>query len=106
MTINELVKINKDVFVKTTGTLLKTEFLLAFPYLKFLSPAINKIIDIIVSFIASKLELLSYFIYIDYRVDQEGKDFVLAAQKANIDQTEESRKLADEKFHAFIKFTY
>ena len=113
MNIGDLVKINKDVFIKIASTASKGAVLSAFPYL--LGPfayLINKSLDWIVLKIADGLELASFFVYIDFRVDAQGKAYVESVKKCQeIEKTgtpyqiEEARRIADEKFKIFVKFT-
>lgn len=79
----------------------------AFPFLNTppFNYLTNKAISWLMSQIADKLELISFYEYIDLRVDAQGKDYVQAAHDANIQQTEESLKKADDAFRAFVKFT-
>ncbi len=107
MTTEELVKINRDFFTKAAGIAAKTAIFMAIPYLDVppVNFLINRVVDWIVNQIADGLELSAFFIYIDLRVSKQGKEYVIASYNANKFQTEELRKIADEKFKAFVKFS-
>ena len=107
MQTSDLVKINKDVFIKAASVSAKTAIFAALPYLNVppINFIINKAVDWIVGTIANSLETLAFFTYIDFRVSQQGKDYVLAAHAADTLQTEESRRKADEAFKRFIRLT-
>jgi hypothetical protein len=106
MTTAELVRINKDYFVKTATVAAKTAIFVAFPYLKI--PPLNLLIDQGISWMVKKiadgLELSAFFIFVDFRVDAQGKDYVLASHNANNNPTEENMRIADEKFKIFASF--
>lgn len=106
MTTDELVKINKNYFKKSSLIAAKTAVYGAFPYLNVLpiSLIINQAIDWLVEKIADGLELSAFFVFIDMRVDAQGKVYVKAAHEAELLQTEEARKKADEAFKLFINF--
>lgn len=106
MTTDELVKINKDYFIKTSSVVAKATILGAFPYLDFppINLLINQAIGWLMGKIADGLELSAFFIYVDFRVDAQGKDYVQAAHEADRLQTEEARIKADEAFKRFAKF--
>lgn len=106
MITDELVRINKDYFVKASSISLKAAIFGALPYLNVppLNFLVGKLVDWIISKVADGLELGAFFIYIDMRVDQQGKEYVSAAHEANTFQTEESRRKADEAFKRFVKF--
>lgn len=107
MQTSDLVKINKDVFIKAASVSAKTAIFVALPYLNVppFNFIINKAVDWIIGKVADSLELLAFFAYIDFRVDQQGKDYVLAAHEAELLQTEEARRKADEAFKRFIRLT-
>jgi len=106
MLTSELVKINKDYFIKAASMSANAAIFVAFPYLNF--PPLNILIEQgikwLVGRIANGLELLAFFTYIDFRVDAQGAAYVVASREANRLQTEESRKKADEAFKVFAKF--
>jgi len=106
MTTDDLVKINKDYFTKLSQAAAKTAVFTAIPYLNIppINFIISKLIDWIVSKIADGLEIATFFIYVDLRVNTQGRDYVLAANEAEKLQTEESRKKADEAFKKFAHF--
>lgn len=107
MTTDELVKINKDYFIKVTTTAAKTALVGAFPFL--VTPPfpflLDKALNWIITKVADALELGSYFIYIDYRVDAQGKAYVEAAHEAEKNPTTENIQKANDAFKKFIKFT-
>ena len=106
MTTDEIVRINKDYFIKTATVAARAAILVAFPYLNIppFNLLINQGISWMVKKIADGLELSAFFIYIDFRVDAQGKDYVLAAHNANNNPTEENMRIADAKFKAFVSF--
>lgn len=106
MTTDELVKISKNYFIKVASTAAKTAVFTYVPFLKlpFFSTITNKAIDWLIGKVADTLELGAFFIYVDFRVDAQGKDYVLAAHEAEKLQTEEARKKADEAFKKFAHF--
>lgn len=59
-------------------------------------------INWIITKTADEAAIGAYFIYTDFRVDAQGKDFVDASVIASQLNTEEARKLADEKFKLFF----
>ena len=101
-----MVKINKDYFVKSSSILAKTAIFTAFPYLNFppVNFLINQAINWTVGKIADGLELSAFFVYIDFRIDKQGREYADAARAAEIGQTEELRIKADEAFKAFAHF--
>jgi hypothetical protein len=106
MTTNDLVKINKSYFILAASTAAKTAIFVAFPYLNVppVNFLINKAIDWLISKIADALDLLLFFEYIDFRVDQQGKEYVDAAHLAMKVPTEENIRKADEAFKSFAHF--
>lgn len=106
MTTDDLVRINKDYFVKTASMASKTAVFAAFPYLNV--PPFNFIISKALAWIINKTadeaELGLFFMYTDLRVDKQGEEYVLAAHAAMLVPTEENLRIADEKFKAFIHF--
>ena len=107
MTTEELVRINKDYFIKASSLAMKVAIFEAFPYLNVppLNYLINQAIGWLVNKLAATLELAAFFTYIDFRVDKQGKDYVLAAHEADRVPTEEMKRKADEAFKRFAKFT-
>lgn len=107
MTSNDLAKISKDYFLKSSITAASAVVLASFPFLNVppINLIVNKAISWLMNQVADKLELLSFFLYIDLRTDQEGMDYVKAAHEANILQTEEAMAKADAAFKRFAKFT-
>ncbi len=106
MKSDDLVKINKDFFIKSATAAGKTAVFTAFPYLSMppFSLLIDQGISWLVSKIADGLELSAFFLYIDFRVDKQGKEYVEAAHEADKLQTEEARRKADEAFKRFARF--
>lgn len=116
MTADELVKINKDVFIKMVSSAVEAELLTLFPYLAtnpLLLKYVRHYIEELVTKVADRLELAAYFLYTDYRVDAQGKEFVAKSQKAydlelanaSPEELEQARKMADGAFKKFFKFT-
>lgn len=107
MTTEDLVKINKDYFIKVSVITAKGAIFAAFPYLRVvpLSYLIDQGIGWMVTKIADGLELSAFFVYIDFRADKQGCEYVYAAHEADNLKTEESRKKADEVFKRFARFT-
>jgi len=106
MTTDELVRINKGYFIKVITVAAKTAIVGAFPFLA--TPPFPLILDKALNWLITKvadiLEVGSYFIYIDYRVDEQGRAYVQAAHEADKLQTEEARIKADEAFKKFARF--
>ena len=105
MTTSELVKINKDFFIRSANLASKTAIFTAFPYLNIppLNYLINQAIEWLVGKIADGLELSVFFIYVDFRVDEQGNSYTKASQEAYKNPTEENKKRADEAFDNFFK---
>lgn len=106
MTTEELVRINKDYFIRAAGVVAKTTIFAAFPYSNVapINLIINQALSWLIGKIADSLELAAFFSYVDMRVDQQGKDYVDAAHAANTNDNEDLRRIADEKFKAFVHF--
>jgi hypothetical protein len=108
MTTDELVRINKEYFVKASESAVKIAFFGAFPYLNV--PPFNLIIDQglnwIVRKIADGLELSAFFTFVDLRVSEQGREYVAATIQANKTQSVEDIRIADEKFKSLVKFNY
>ena len=105
MTTDELVRINKNYFVITANTAAKNAVFVAFPYLNVppLNFLVSQAISWIVNKIADGMELGAFFIYVDFRVDAQGKEYVQATHDAEKLKTEESRIKADLAFKRFAK---
>ena len=106
MRLDDLVKVNKDYFIKASTIAIKVAIFEALPYLNVppFNFLINQVVNWLVAKLASSLELLAFFTYIDFRVDQQGREYVQAAHEAERVPTEEMRKKADEAFKRFAKF--
>lgn len=114
MTSEELAKINKDYFAKVTSMAAKTVMFSNFPFLNIqpLNFITSQLIDMFVKYLADALELVSFYAYIDLRVDKQGKDYVNAKKKGleiELTGTPEEKKIAEQKiidtFKLFAKFT-
>lgn len=106
MTTDDLVKISKSYFINVASAAAKSAVFLYIPFLKlpFFNTLTNKAVDWLIEKIADTLELSAFFVYVDFRVDAQGKEYVLAAHEADKLQTEEARRKADEAFKRFAKF--
>ena len=107
MRAEELIEVNKTYFVKASEIAVKTAIFGAFPYLNRVpfNFLISKAVDWIIIQVANNLAMQAFFIYVDFRVNKDGKNYVQAAHIANTLQTEESRKAADEAFKRFARFS-
>lgn len=106
MTTEDLVKVSKNYFLKVFTTAAKTAVFTYVPFLRlpFFKTVTDKAIDWLFEKTADGAETAAFFIYVDFRVDAQGKTYVLAAHEANTLQTEEARKKADEAFKKFVHF--
>jgi|ERR1017187_9182893 hypothetical protein len=106
MTSDDLVKINKDYFVKVGESAAEVAVFSSFPFLsvqpfKFVT---DQAINWVVTKIADGLELTAFFLYVDLRTSTEGLNYVQAAHKANQTQSEDDRKAADALFTVLVSF--
>ena len=106
MNTNDLVRINKDYFIKASKSAIKFAFFAAFPYLNILpfSLIIEQGLNWIVCKIADGLELSAFFTYVDLRVSKQGSEYVLASMQADRTKSIKDIEDADDKFRALVKF--
>jgi hypothetical protein len=105
MTSVDLIRINKDFFIKAASISAKTAVFAALPYLSTppFGMIIGKFIDWIIGKIADSLELAAYFEYVDLRTVKQGDDYVSAAHKANQTNSPGDIQIANDKFKLLVK---
>lgn len=110
MTLDDLVQINKDAFIKVGDTALLGVILPAIPFLgtPAILPLTTKAVNWIITKLADTAEMGVFFVFTDMRVSTQGSTYITSVQAAEA-ETDPVKKaaleeVANENFKSLVKF--